>query len=52
MIGFCIVFSFGVSYIAYNGINGLDRREYRHQRDPDQRLDRLLGDRHRLSPEP
>ena len=22
MIGFCIVFSFGVSYIAYNGVNG------------------------------
>ncbi len=22
MIGFCVVFSFGVSYIAYNGING------------------------------
>ena len=22
MIGFCVVFSFGVSYIAYSGVNG------------------------------
>src|ERR1700751_4053326 len=22
MIGFCVIFSFGVAYIAYNGVNG------------------------------
>ena len=48
MMVVAVVFTLGVAYIAHPRRERLDGGEHRHQRDPDQRADRVRGDGHRL----
>ena len=52
MIGFCVVFCLWRGLHRLPRGDGHDGRKHRHQHDPDHRLADLLGDRHRLSPQP
>ena len=52
MIGFCVLFAFGVAYIAYRGVTGTTGVNVAINVIQISRPADLLGDRHRLPPEP